>query len=271
MKRIEQKFSELKAKKQCAFVAYICAGDPDYKTSLELLKALPKAGVDIIELGVPFLDPSGDGPIIENAAKRSIANGMSLEKTLEMAVEFRKDDKKTPLVLMTYYNPVFKYGLDKIFVNAAKSGIDGFLIVDLPQEEEVEILPKILGSNLDLIRLIAPMTDSTRAKKITKNSGGFLYLVSMLGITGTKSASISDNKNNLQNLRKVSDLPIVIGFGIQTPNQAQEFSRIDVDGVVVGSTIVKEIDKNFSEKKSSAEIVKNVIAQVAEFSRKIKN
>ena len=269
MKRIEQKFAELKAKKKCAFVGYICAGDPDYKTSLEILKSLPAAGCDIIEIGAPFLDPSGDGPIIENAAKHAIAAGMTLEKTLKMAAEFRKSDSTTPLILMGYYNPILKYGLDKIFANSEKSGFDGVLIVDLPLEEEQEIMPYFSRTKLDLIRLIAPTTDQTRAKKIAKNASGFLYLISMLGITGTNLADLNENKKNLQNLRKVSDLNIVIGFGIKTPNQAGDFSKIGADGVVIGSTIVKEISDNFAAKKPAAEIVTAVKKIVGEFSKKI--
>lgn len=269
MKRIEQKFLELKAKNKCAFVAYICAGDPNFETSLSVLKGLPAAGADIIELGVPFLDPSGDGPIIENAGKRAIQSGMSLKKTLEMAAEFRKIDQKTPLILMSYYNPIFKYGLDKIFVDAEKSGIDGMLIVDLPLEEEQEILAELSRSKLDLIRLIAPTTNQARAKKITQNASGFLYLISMLGITGTVSADISENKKNLQNLRQASDLPIVIGFGIKTPKQAGEFSKIGADGVVIGSTIVKEIDSGVLDGKSKEEIVTKAIAKVKEFAEEI--
>lgn len=270
MKRIEQKFLELKTKKQCAFVAYICAGDPDYKTSLELLKSLPAAGADIIELGVPFLDPSGDGPIIENAAKRSVAGSMTLSKTLKMAAEFRKTDQKTPLVLMSYYNPIFKFGLDKIFTEAEKSGIDGVLIVDLPLEEEAEILSQVSRTKLDLIHLFSPTTDQARAKKIANNAGGFLYLISMLGITGTRSANISENKKNLQKLRRISDLPIAIGFGIKTAKQAGEFAKIGADGVIVGSTIVSEINDNFLAKKSSAEIVAAVTKKIREFSKEIK-
>lgn len=271
MKRIEQKFSELKAQKKCAFVAYICAGDPVYETSLEVLKAMPKAGADIIELGIPFLDPSGDGPIIENAGKRAVTNGMTLKKTLTMVEEFRKVDAKTPLILMSYYNPIFKYGVDKIFADAAKSGVDGFLIVDLPLEEESEITAEISRAQLDLIRLIAPTTSQERAKKIVKNAGGFLYLISLLGITGTTLANAEENKKNLQNLRQVSDLPIVIGFGIKEPNQAGEFSKIGTDGVVVGSTIVQEIAEDFSEKKSCDETVAGVVKKLQEFSTKIKN
>lgn len=265
MKRIEKKFSELKAKKQNAFVGYICGGDPDYKTSLEVLKSLPQAGCDIIEIGVPFLDPSGDGPVIEKAAKRAITAGMSLKKTLQMASEFRKHNDSTPLVLMTYYNPILKYGLNKIFRDAEKSGFDGMLIVDLPFEENNEIAQEISRTNLDLINLIAPTTDFQRAKKITKTGSGFIYLISMLGITGTKLSKASDNKKNLQNLRKASDLPVVIGFGIQNSQQVQEFFAAGFDGVVVGSAIVKEIDKNFEAKKSSQEIVKATKNLVAQF------
>ena len=269
MKRLKQKFDELKKQNRCAFISYICAGDPDFSTSLELLKSLPDAGCDIIEIGVPFLDPAGDGPIIEKAAKRAIAGGMTLKKTLQMVEEFRKTNQKTPLILMTYFNPVLKYGLNKIFVDAEKSGVDGMLIVDLPLEEEGEILVEIKKSNLDSIRLITPTTNQARAKKICKNASGFLYLVSMLGITGTKLADISENIKNLQNLRQVSKLPIAIGFGIKTPNQAGEFAKIGVDGVVIGSSLVKEIDDNFLAQKSSAEIVEATIAKVADFAAEI--
>ena len=261
MKRIEQKFKELRAQKKSALIAYICAGDPDYETSLATLKAMPAAGADVIELGVPFLDPAGDGPTIEIAAKRAIAGGMTVQKTLKMVAEFRKTDQKTPLILMTYYNPVLKFGLNKIFTEAEKSGVDGFLIVDLPPEEEQEILPQISKTKLDLIRLIAPTTDLERQKKITKNAGGFLYLISLLGITGTTLAKAKDNVKNLQNLKKISKLPIAIGFGIQTPQQVREFSQIGVDAVVVGSALVKEM----AEKKSRDEIVAVVTKKIREF------
>jgi len=190
---------------------------------------------------------------------------------LQMAKEFRKTDEKTPVILMTYFNPLLKFGINKIFVEAERSGVDGILIVDLPLEEEKEILPAIFKTNLDLIRLISPTTDQNRAKKIAKNASGFLYLISMLGITGTKFADISENKKNLKNLRQVSKMPIVIGFGIQTPEQAGEFSKIGADGVVVGSTIVKEINKNFIVKKSQSEIVAVVTKKVQEFSKEIKS
>ncbi len=267
MKRISKKFEILREQKKTALIAYICAGHPDYKTSLETLKSMPKAGCDIIELGVPFLDPAGDGPTIQQAARAAIEDGMTLKKTLEMVKEFRKTNSQTPLILMSYYNPILKFGVDKIFSKAAKSGVDGFLIVDLPPEEEQEIITEISRNNLDLIRLIAPTTNKERAKKITKNASGFLYLISMLGITGTNLAKAEDNRKNLENLREVSNLPIAVGFGIQNSNQAKEFSNIGCDAVVIGSAIVKEM----MIKKSSNEITLSVTKKLQEFSQKIKS
>lgn len=272
MKRLEKKFQELKAQNKCAFVTYICAGDPNLSISQAILQKLPEAGADIIELGVPFLDPSGDGPTIEEASKRAVVAGMTLTKTLEMVRDFRKTNTQTPIILMGYYNPFLKYGLDKFFIDADKSGVDGVLIVDLPLEERDEIAKEISATNVDLINLIAPLSDEERIKKIAdKNySGGFLYLVSMLGITGTKLAQIDENKINLEKIRKNSSLPVVIGFGIQEPKQAGEFSKIGADGVVVGSAIVKEINKNFAEKKSHKEIVENTLKKVREFADALK-
>ncbi len=265
MTRISQKFATLKQQNKKALIAYICAGDPNFETSLEVLKAMPKAGCDIIELGIPFLDPSGDGPIIQEASKRAIDKKMTLKKTLQMVAEFRKSDNKTPVILMGYYNPILKFGLNKIFLRAEKSGVDGFLIVDLPPEEEEEILGEISKTKLDLIRLIAPTTNKERAKKIAKNAGGFLYLISMLGITGTNLANAKENKTNLDNLRKISNLPIAIGFGIQQPKQAKEFCEIGADAVVIGSIIVKEMAKN----KTKEKIIKSVTKRIEEFAKEI--
>ena len=266
MSRITKKFLELKKQKKCAFIAYLCGGDPDFSTSLKLLKELPKNGADLIEIGVPFLDPSGDGPIIENASKRAISSGINLKKILQLAQEFRKDDEKTPLILMSYFNPIFKFGLNKIFKEAQQSGFDGILIVDLPYEEEQEILSELTKTKLDFIRLIAPSSDANRIKKIIKNASGFLYLISMFGITGTKLAIAKDNQKNLQQLQKISQLPIAIGFGIQNPNQAQEFVQIKPDGVVIGSAIVSEIAKNINQES----LLDNTLQIVKNFSKKIK-
>ncbi len=268
MNRIDKKFLQLRASSGCALVSYICAGDPDLPTSQIMLEDLPAAGVDIIELGVPFLDPAGDGPIIENAAKRAVAGGMTVAKVLVMVENFRKKNDTTPIILMGYYNSFLKYGLDKFFLDADKSGVDGVLIVDLPPQEN-EILEYINQTNIAQINLISPLTDEKRIIEIAKNSKGFLYLISMLGITGTKLADAESNKINVKKIRQNCNLPIVIGFGIQTPKQAKEFSQIGVDGVVVGSAIVKEINDNFLAQKSASEIAKNTLQKVAEFSQAI--
>ncbi len=266
MSRISTKFRELKAKNKSAFIAYICAGDPNYKTSLAIMKKMPQAGVDIIEIGVPFLDPAGDGPVIENAAKRAIKNGMTLKKTLAMIAEFRQENLETPIVLMTYYNPLLRYQINKIFEDAKSSGVDGILIVDLPLEEEKEALPAIKKAKLDFIQLVSPTTSKDRAKKIVKNASGFIYLISMLGITGTKSAKVEDNIHNLAMLREITNLPVAIGFGIQNPDQAQKFRDLSFDGIVVGSSFVKEINNNFTANKTTEEIVNLVTKKIEEFS-----
>lgn len=261
MKKIAEKFKELKTQNKTALIGYLCAGDPNYQTSLEALKSMPKSGCDIIELGIPFLDPAGDGPTIQAASERAIANGMTLKKTLEMVTEFRKTNSKTPLILMGYFNPILKFGLDKFFLEAEKCGVDGVLIVDLPFEEEDEIIAEIKKTNLDLIHLIAPTTSQERMQKITKNAGGFLYLISMLGVTGSKLASASENQENLNNLRQISNLPIAIGFGIQNEKQAKEFSKIGADAVIIGSVFVKIM----AEKKSNDEIIKSLQEKISQF------
>ncbi len=266
MNRIKQKFLELKNQQRCALITYICGGDPDFSTSLNLLKSLPNAGADLIEIGVPFLDPAGDGPTIENASRRAIDSGMTLKKILELAKEFRKDNNHTPIILMTYFNPLLKCGIDKIFIEAQKSGFDGVLIVDLPLEEENEIMHELKKTTLDFIRLIAPSSDSNRIKEICKNASGFLYLISMYGITGTKLAIAKENENNLHNLQKISKLPVAIGFGIQNPQQAEEFVKIGTDAIVIGSVIVNEMSKNISHQS----MLDNAIQTVKNFSQKLK-
>ncbi len=265
MSRIKQKFSELKKQQRCALITYICGGDPDFSTSLNLLKALPENGADLIEIGVPFLDPAGDGPIIENASRRSISWGMNLHKIFKLAEEFRNDNQVTPLILMSYFNPLLKFGIDKIFTQAQESGFDGILIVDLPLEEEKEILKELKKTSLDFIRLIAPSSGVERIKKICKNASGFLYLISMFGITGTQLAIAKDNQRNLQQLQEISKLPIAIGFGIQNLTQAQEFAKLKVDGLVIGSVIVKEMGENIAKES----MLDNALHTVKNFARNI--
>jgi tryptophan synthase alpha chain len=265
MSKISNKFAELKKQNRTAFIAYICAGDPDYNTSTNLLKEMANYA-DIIEIGVPFLDPAGDGPIIEESAKRAIKSGMTLKKTIEMITDFRKINQSTPIVAMTYFNPILKYGVDKIFSDLKKAQFDAVLIVDLPLEEEKEVVNEVKKNQLDFIRLIAPNTDLSRAKKIIKNASGFLYQISMLGITGTKTAKAEDNIENLNKLRSISKLPVAIGFGIKNPDQLKEFKLIGFDGVIIGSTFVKTIAEAAEKKLSSDEIVKQTINKIKEFS-----
>ena len=242
MSRIKQTFVNLKQQNNTAFVAFVTAGDPDYQTSLEIIKKLPENGVDIIELGVPFMDPAGDGPTIEMASKRAIKNGMNLHKVLQMAAEFRLKNQTTPIVLMGYYNPILHYGLEIFCVNAKKAGVDGLLVVDLPPEEDAELRGFAQQNQLDFIKLVALTSGENRIKTIAKNASGFLYLVSILGITGTKSANLVDLENHLQKIKNISSLPVAIGFGIKTKEQVEEIANIGADGVVVGSALVQVIE-----------------------------
>lgn len=268
MTRISQTFKNLG--NQSAFIAYICAGDPNFETSLAVLNNLPAQGVDIIELGVPFLDPAGDGPTIENASKRAIANGATLKNTLKMVQEFRKNNNSTPIILMSYYNPILKFGCETFFDEASKIGVDGVLIVDMTIEENGEILQLAKKNNVDLIQLIAPTTSPQRIAQISQTASGFLYLISMLGITGTKTADIGENKINLAKIRDNSTLPVAIGFGISEPKQAHEFAKIGADGVVIGSAFVKDIARSIEENKNKDELCHSVLKRVNEFAQAIK-
>ncbi len=253
MNRLEQTFANFKQQNQinnstkqinrkAAFIAFLTAGDPDYQTCLEIITAMPKNGVDIIELGIPFLDPAGDGPTIEAASKRAIENGMNLHKVLQLVADFRKENNFTPIVLMGYYNPIFHYGINQFCLDAKKSGVDGLLVVDLPPEEDFELKTAAQNHQLDFIKLIALTSNQERIKKIASSASGFLYLVSILGITGTKSADLTEIKNHLQKIKEVSNLPVAIGFGIKNYKQVKEIAEIGGDAVVVGSALVKIIE-----------------------------
>ncbi len=248
MTRIKTTFQNLKQQNKSAFISFVTAGDPDYRTSLEIIKKLPQNGVDIIELGIPFLDPAGDGPVIEAASKRAILNGMNLHKVLQMVAQFRRENQTTPIVLMGYYNPILHYGLENFCIDAESAGVDGLLVVDLPPEEDAELRNFAEKNQLDFIKLVTLTSDENRIKTIAKNASGFLYLVSILGITGTKSANLIDIKNHLQKIKNISDLPVVIGFGIKSKEQIKEIENIGADGVVVGSALVKVIEENLGDK-----------------------
>ena len=242
MTRIDAKFAALTADGKKAFVAYVMAGDPDYATSLELIKGLPGAGVDIIEMGLPFTDPMADGETIQLAGQRALEAGQTLQKTLDMAAEFRKTDDTTPIVMMGYYNPIFNRGVDRFLVDAKAAGIDGLIVVDLPPEEDDELCIPAQKAGLNFIRLATPTTDDKRLPKVLQNTSGFVYYVSITGITGSAEANAADVAPEVTRIKAQTDLPLIVGFGIKTPEAAQSIASV-ADGCVVGSAIVAELAK----------------------------
>ena len=240
MTRIDATFAALRARNRKGFVAYIMAGDPDYATSLALMKGLPGAGVDIIELGMPFTDPMADGPTIQIAGQRALEAGQTLQRTLDMAAEFRKGDDRTPIVMMGYYNPIFSRGVDRFLGDARAAGVDGLIVVDLPPEEDGELCIPAQKAGLNFIRLATPTTDDRRLPKVLTNTSGFVYYVSITGITGAAAAQAADVGPEVARIKRATDLPVVVGFGIRTPETAAAIAGI-ADGCVVGSAIVQMV------------------------------
>ncbi|MCK0172136.1 tryptophan synthase subunit alpha [Aliiroseovarius sp. S1123] len=240
MTRIDAKFAALKEKGQKAFVAYIMGGDPDMETSLEVMKGLPAAGVDVIELGVPFTDPMADGPTIQLAGQRALGAGMTLQKTLDMAAEFRKEDDTTPIVLMGYYNPIYNRGVEKFLVDAKAAGVDGLIVVDLPPEEDDELCIPAQKAGLNFIRLATPTTDDKRLPKVLQNTSGFVYYVSVTGVTGSAEAQAGNVGPEVARIKSATDIPVIVGFGVNTPEKAEAIASV-ADGTVVGSAIVSKI------------------------------
>lgn len=240
MTRIDAKFAELRAANKKAFVAYVMAGDPDYATSLEIVKGLPGAGVDIIELGLPFTDPMADGSTIQLAGQRALEGGMTLDQTLQIARELRKTDDTTPIVMMGYYNPIYSRGVDTFLAQANEAGIDGLIIVDLPPEEDEELCIPAQAAGLNFIRLATPTTDAKRLPKVLQNTSGFVYYVSVTGTTGAAAAQASDVAPEVARIKASTDLPVIVGFGVRTPDAARDIAGV-ADGTVVGSAIVEKI------------------------------
>ncbi|SNX70258.1 tryptophan synthase alpha chain [Cereibacter ovatus] len=238
MTRIDDTFGRLKAEGKKAFVAYIMAGDPDLATSLQVMKGMPAAGVDIIELGLPFTDPMADGETIQLAGQRSLEGGQTLVRTLDMVREFRRSDAVTPIVLMGYYNPIYSRGVDRFLAEAKEAGIDGLIVVDLPPEEDSELCLPAQAAGINFIRLATPTTDDKRLPKVLQNTSGFVYYVSITGITGAAAAKPADVAPEVARIKAQTDLPVIVGFGISTPEAAQDIAAI-ADGCVVGSAIVK--------------------------------
>ena len=240
MTRIDAKFAALKDQNRKAFVAYVMAGDPDFDTSLALVRGMPGAGVDVIELGLPFTDPMADGPTIQLAGQRALEGGMTLDRTLELARRFREDDDTTPIVMMGYYNPIYSRGVDTFLEQARAAGIDGLIVVDLPPEEDEELCLPAQATGLNFIRLATPTTDDKRLPKVLTNTSGFVYYVSITGITGAAEAQAADVGPEVARIKAKTDLPVIVGFGIRTPETSQAIASV-ADGCVVGSAIVGEL------------------------------
>ncbi len=240
MTRIDAKFAALKAEGRKAFVSYVMAGDPDFDTSLEIVKGLPGAGVDVIELGLPFTDPMADGPTIQAAGQRALDGGMTLQRTLDLARAFRETDDTTPIVLMGYYNPIYSRGVDDFLAEAKSAGIDGLIVVDLPPEEDAELCLPAQAAGLNFIRLATPTTDDKRLPRVLQNTSGFVYYVSITGITGAAEAQATNVGPEVARIKSETDLPVIVGFGINTPEKSKAIASI-ADGAVVGSAIVSQI------------------------------
>ena len=238
--RIDRRMAKLKSEGRPALVTYFMGGDPNYETSLKIMKALPKAGSDIIELGMPFSDPMADGPAIQAAGLRSLKAGQTLAKTLQMARDFRADDNETPIVLMGYYNPIYIYGVERFLAEAISAGIDGLIVVDLPPEMDEELCIPALKAGINFIRLATPTTDDKRLPKVLENTSGFVYYVSMTGITGSALADTTQVAEAVSRIKSHTDLPVCVGFGVKTAAQARVIGA-SADGVVVGTAIVNAV------------------------------
>jgi len=260
--RVGLAFKRLSDEGRGGLVTFITAGDPDLETSQNLMERLPDSGADIIELGMPFSDPMADGPAIQAASLRALANGASLRKTLDMVAGFRRSNDQTPVILMGYFNPIYQYGTARFVTDAVESGVDGLILVDLPPEEDDELCDPARTAGLHWVRLVTPTSDEKRLKTVLKNSSGFVYYVSIAGITGTRSAAVSTVGDAAARLRSHTDLPIAVGFGINTPDQVRDTVEV-ADGAVVGSAIIREIEKNLDDTGAARpELLENVLSLV---------
>jgi len=271
MSRLEARFAALRAEGRGGLVTFVTAGDPNIELSVEILAGLPAAGADVIELGMPFTDPMADGPAIELASGRALAAGQNMVRTLAMVAAFRKTDNETPIVLMGYYNPIYAYGPEKFAADAGSAGVDGMIIVDLPPEEEAEFSVPARAAGIDMIRLVAPTTTDERITTLVENASGFVYYVSVRGITGTSSAAVSDIASNVARIRKQTDLPIAVGFGIRTPSQAADVAEV-ADAAVVGTTIVEQVAGALDDHGVPAgDVVGNTLGYVSQLAEAVRS
>ena len=271
MSRIAARFAQLRAQDRGALIPFLEAWDPDPATSMAILRGMPGAGADLIEIGMPFTDPMADGPIIQAASKRALAAGATVGRTLAMVRDFRTEDHATPVVLMGYLNPILSYGPERFCVDAAASGVDGLIVVDLPTEEADLLAPHATANGIDIIRLVAPTTDDARMPLVLNGSSGFVYYVSITGITGTRTASAAELAAAMPRIRRVTDLPIAVGFGVRTPEQAKAIAR-GADGVVVGSALVNALrDSLDTQGRAGGKTVSAVLELVKSLSAALRN
>ncbi|MBL4598076.1 MAG: tryptophan synthase subunit alpha [Rhizobiaceae bacterium] len=241
--RIDKRFAALSEEGRPAFVTFVMGGDPDFETSLNILKNLPSAGADVIEIGMPFSDPMADGPAIQLAGQRALKNGQTLAKTIELVRQFREHEADTPIVLMGYYNPIYIYGNERFLDDAASAGVDGLIIVDLPPEADDELCIPAMERGINFIRLATPTTDEKRLPTVLNNTSGFVYYVSITGITGSAAPDAQNVAVSVERIKQKTDLPVVVGFGVRTPEQAASIAAA-ADGVVVGSAIVAAVENS---------------------------
>jgi tryptophan synthase alpha chain len=268
--RIDARFAELNKQGRSAFVTFLMAGDPDPATSLAIIQALPKAGADIIEIGMPFTDPMADGPAIQAAGLRALKAGMTLKKTLELVRAFRKQDDATPLVLMGYYNPIYIYGVDRFLTDAKSAGVDGLIIVDLPPEEDAELCLPTMRAGLNFIRLATPTTDDKRLPAVLANTSGFVYYVSITGITGAAGGDAVVVGETVSRIKRHTQLPVCVGFGIRTPEAARGIAQ-HADGAVVGSALVDALRASLDDEgRATAKTVDAVVDLTASLAQGVR-
>jgi tryptophan synthase alpha chain len=269
--RIDQRFAALQTEGRAALVTFLTAGDPDPATSLALLRALPAAGADVVELGMPFTDPMADGPAIQMSSQRALKAGQTMKKTLEMVRAFRQADATTPIVLMGYYNPIYVYGVDRFLIDATSAGVDGLIVVDLPPEEDEELCLPALGAGLNFIRLATPTTDDKRLPAVLANTSGFVYYVSVTGITGAAAPDPGKVAGAVARIKRHTGLPVAVGFGVRTAEQAAAIAA-GADGVVVGSALVSVLKASLDpDNKATARTVTAVTDLVAELARGVRS
>ena len=261
LKRIKSKFEELKNSNKKGLITFVTAGDPNYDTSLEILKKLPDAGADIIEIGMPFTDPMADGPGIQASYLRALEAGQTLKKTIQLVKDFREFNSTVPIVLMGYYNPIYKYGVENFIKDIKEIGVDGIIVVDLPPEADRELCIPANEKGIDFIRLATPTSNEDRLPKIVNNASGFLYYVSVAGITGSKAPEIFSIESKIKTIRNFTDIPIAVGFGIKTPEQAVNIAKT-ADAVVVGSAIIDKINEAYKKDKNNIKLIADSAADL---------